>query len=90
MNIKTIISLTPSTSKLAFCFACALVAGLGWDAKIGIDQFASICDETSAGFDHPSTAFFGGELRRTRQPAFNMPASPAIQRIPTNSFTPVM
>jgi hypothetical protein len=88
MNIKAITSLTPITSKLAFGLACALITAVGWGAKIGFDQFSSICDETSAGFGRPSPAFLRSELHRTLPPAFNAPASPPLELIPTNSAAP--
>jgi hypothetical protein len=88
MNFKAITSLTPITSKLAFGLACVLITGAGWGAKIGFDQFSSICDETSAGFGRPSAAFLRAELHRTPPPAFNAPTPPPLQLFPTNSAAP--
>jgi hypothetical protein len=90
MNIKAITSLTPTTSKLAFGLACALITGAGWGAKIGFDQFSSICDETSAGFARPSGAFLRAEFHRIHSPAFHTPASPTIKLFPTNRPAPVV
>jgi hypothetical protein len=90
MNIKAITFLKPTTSKIAFGLACALITGVGWGAKIGYDQFSAICDETAAGFARPSGNFLRAELHRLHSPAFNTPTSPTLQLFPTNPPAPVV
>ena len=49
MNIKVMAFLTKS-SKLGFVFACALIGGAGWGARIGVQQMDTIYNEFSETF----------------------------------------
>jgi hypothetical protein len=84
MNIKTITLLTPNGSKLAFAFACALVAGAGWGGKIGVDQVGSIYDRISDSFNYPSPTYLRIERSMMNSPALHAPPRLPTPPLPTN------
>jgi hypothetical protein len=86
MTLKAITLLTPNGSKLAFAFACGLIAGVGGMAKIAVDQARSLENEVEAIFCEPSQLYLRQEWHRTQAAVPQTPASPpATLAFPTNS-----
>lgn len=87
MKITAITLLTSKGSNLAFAFACVLIAGAGWCAKIGVNQIGSVHDEISAGFNHPSPAYLRYEWHRSNPAATQPHSAPHEFLLPTNAAT---
>jgi hypothetical protein len=85
MKITAITALSSKGSHLAFAFACALIAGVGWCAKIGVNQIGSVHDDISAGFNHPSPAYLRYEWHRSNPPATQQHSAPYEFLLPTNA-----
>ena len=84
MSIRGIAILTPKASKVAFAFACALIASAGLSTKIALDQLTSIYDKFSDTFKQPppmSVLVARHRLNSTAVPAARQISSP----VPTNS-----
>lgn len=89
MKTKSLTFLTPHTSHLTFAFACFLLGGAGWAAKMGVDRIGSVHDEISAGVNHPSSAFLRNEWHRTNSLAVQQSPTSSVLLFPTNHATPV-
>ena len=85
MKIQAITLLTPFASKSALAFACALLLGVGWATKLGVEQLGSINEKISDGFTHSSV------LHKTNSAALPPPPSSiGTLSLPTNPAAPVL
>jgi hypothetical protein len=90
MKIKVATVLTPGASKLAFGFACALIAATGWTARTSLEQLDSIADEGAAIFNCPAPAYYRFQRQMTNWGELKPPVTPSMPFSPTNNEAPVL